>query len=302
MAYQDRKGDSFVVTPYYSGSYWTEYAKFSPSDGQDEVLTLGRAIAISGAAVDPSMRIWQSATSTAMLTFLDLRLGYWIANPCNNPWSGSGPSSSFWIFRELLGWTNSKSEFVHLSDGGHFENLGVYELIRRRVRFIMIIEAAEDKKPNSDNLANMIRLVRRDFGIRMEINTDLLEPDDKNICQAHSAIGTIHYEDFHADADPGYFIFVRSSLTGDESVDIKNYASIDPDFPNNSTTDQFFDERLFECYRALGYHIGTHVFEPASRLFLDADSSEQTYQRCNHNFFVKLKSCEEEIRNGLGGL
>src|SRR5262249_38317097 len=92
LAYQDRKGESFVFTPDYSRSKATGYARFDPPAETSaraieafRNLSLGRAVTISGAAVDPNMRNYQSGGLTALLTVLNLRLGWWIENPSPRP-------------------------------------------------------------------------------------------------------------------------------------------------------------------------------------------------------------------------
>src|SRR5262249_42807374 len=149
LAYQDRKGESFVLTPDYCGSTSTGYARTVPKQGADEptdprALSLGRAITISGAAVDPNMRNYQSPGLTTLLSLLNVRLGWWIQNPWTvdpdheepRRWSADGPWSVSYLLREALGLTRADRDYVHLSDGGHFENTGAYELIRRRCRYV----------------------------------------------------------------------------------------------------------------------------------------------------------------------
>ena len=152
LAWRDRKGESFTLSPLYCGSKGTGYALVG--EGTRKQLTLGRAMSISGAAVDPNMRFYQSASLTAFLTLLNARLGYWIQNPSRwntdpkkRGWTAESPKLANLLFTELLGRTVGKGEFIHLSDGGHFENMGVYELIRRRCRYIVACDAGEDTGP-----------------------------------------------------------------------------------------------------------------------------------------------------------
>ena len=136
LAWRDRKGEAFVLTPLYCGSKGVGYAKVTKETL--ETLTLGRAITISGAAVDPNMSFYQSSALTAFLTIFNARLGYWMQNPLFKGWKAESPSFDHRLIVELFGQTDNKGKFVHLSDGGHFENLGVYELIRRRCRYIVV--------------------------------------------------------------------------------------------------------------------------------------------------------------------
>ena len=291
LAVQDRKGESFVLTPDYCGSQGTGYDRL-PNDAEDHVLanlSLGRAVAISGAAADPNMNFHQSEAQTALMTVLNLRLGWWVENPRRRPretvtpwdrlrsrlyglplrdqqWEARDAHFGAFLVQELLGRTTRDDEYVHLSDGGHFENLGVYELIRRRCRYIVVCDAAEDREDASENLANLMRLVLTDFGIRIEIDTTPIRKQGPDgLSRWHCAIGSIRYDDVDPCAVAGTLVFLRSSLTGDEPADLRNYAVNNPSFPHDSTADQFFTQDQFESYRALGYHIGREVFAEAVR-------------------------------------
>src|SRR5262249_14145996 len=109
-------------------------------------------------------------------------------------------------------------------------------------------------------------------GVRVDIDTSPLRKGPDGLSRWHCAVGTVHYEDVDPQAVSGVLVFLRSSLTGDEPADVRNYSAVTPAFPHHSTVDQFFDEAQFESYRALGYHIGREVFgEAAERL--DRNSS-----------------------------
>ena len=154
LAWQDRKGESFVLTPRYCGSKGVGYARMTEKTREN--LTLGRAITISGAAVDPNMSFYQSSSLTAFLTIFNARLGQWMQNPRFPQWKAEGPKFGDRLVSELFGSTDDKDAFIHLTDGGHFENLGVYELIRRRCRYIIAVDAGEDTDASDDNLAQLI--------------------------------------------------------------------------------------------------------------------------------------------------
>jgi hypothetical protein len=278
LAWSDRKAESFVFSPLHCGARGTGYARVNPlavehaeNTGSDDILTLGRAIAVSGAAVDPNMSYHQSVALSVFLTIFNARLGYWIENPRptsatnDEPWSGKSPRYGDLLFSELLAKTDEKGEFIHLSDGGHFENTGVYELLRRRCRYVIACDATTDRTASDDNLANLVRLARIDFGIRIEINTGplKLQDDDSRICSSHVVIGSIRYDDVDPGQAIGALVYIRTSMTGDEPADILNYAAVNREFPYTTTANQFFDEAQFESYRALGEHVAAVVFEQA---------------------------------------
>jgi hypothetical protein len=263
LAWRDRKGESFVLAPLYCGSKDVGYARVTPQSSEN--LTLGRAIAISGAAVDPNMSFYQTSALTAFLTIFNARLGYWMQNPRVSDWEAGSPQFGGWLLRELFGQTDSKDDYIHLSDGGHFENLGLYELIRRRCRYIIALDAGEDIDASNDNLANLVRLARIDFGVRVELDTRSLQAEGPDrLSRTHVVIGRIHYEDVDNGQVPGILVYVKISMTGDEPSDVQKYARKDPRFPHQPTDlRQSFDEEQFESYRALGDHIARDVFADA---------------------------------------
>jgi hypothetical protein len=259
LAWQERKAESFLLSPLYCGGESTCYRAL-PDDNRD--LTLGRAVAISGAAASPNMGYHSSPPLTALMTVFNARLGWWLQNPGldGGGWRAAGPAPGMLLWRELFSLTNERSAYVYLSDGGHFENLGVYELIRRRCRYIIACDAGADPSYQFQDLANLVRKCRNDFGIRIDIDPSPLKPqapDGRSLW--HCAIGTIHYDDVDARAGRGTLIYIKSSLTGDEPSDVGNFAAQHALFPHQSTADQFFTESQFESYRALGYHVAQRV-------------------------------------------
>ena len=92
---------------------------------------------------------FQTSTTIALLmTLFNVRLGWWVGNP--GPWGTKTyrRSSPRWslirILQEALGLTIDRRSYVYLSDGGHFENLGLYEMVRRRCRIIVVSDAGQD--------------------------------------------------------------------------------------------------------------------------------------------------------------
>ena len=160
--------------------------------------------------------------------------------------------------------TTDWREWVYLSDGGHFENLGIYELVRRRCRFIIACDAGQDGAVTFGDLGNAIEKCRSDFGVDIEIDVSNIRPaPGGTTSEWHCAVGSIRYDRQNRQDVAGTLLYIKSSLTGDEPTDVLRYAAEHPAFPHESTSDQFFDESQFESYRALGYHIAHEVFGPA---------------------------------------
>ena len=274
LDWQERLAESFVLSPLYCGSESTGYQQL-PDDFRRGNMTLGRAVAVSGAAADPNMGHHTSSAVAALMTVFNTRLGWWIENPsrprrswekdASAQWAAESPSFGGLILKELSGQTDSVGRWVHLSDGGHFENLAAYELIRRRCRYVVVSDGGCDPGLEFEDLANLIRKCRTDFGIRIEIDTaPIQKKTSAGSSLWHCAIGKIRYDDIDGGEVPGMLVYVKSSMTGDEPPDLQQYARRDPTFPHQTTADQFFDETQFESYRALGYHVARDVFGEAT--------------------------------------
>jgi len=215
-----------------------------------------------------------------------VRTGYWLKNPRllasdvpradrrrqGGPW--------FYLWAELSGQLYETSDEVFISDGGHIENLGVYELLRRRCRVIVAVDAEADPSMRYPSFITLQRYARIDLGVRINMPWDDIRQKtcgwmgftgdlassaagDKESAakQAkpstgpHVAIGTIEYDG----GETGWLVYIKASLTGDENDYVRDYARRHEWFPHESTGDQFFSEEQFEVYRALGFHIANRL-------------------------------------------
>jgi hypothetical protein len=181
------------------------------------------------------------------------RLGWWLGNPRDpGSWTHSSPGWGLpYLLTELFGATTDSSSFVNLSDGGHFENLGLYELVRRRCLYIIASDASQDPGPAFADLGSAIRKCRTDMGVEIELPLDRMRKlaEDDTVA-AHGTVGAIRYPD----GVVGSLLYIKTTLTRDETVDVLEYSIREPTFPNQSTADQWFDESQFESYRKLGHH------------------------------------------------
>ena len=161
----------------------------------------------------------------------------------------------FALLAELFGSTDDRSRYVYLSDGGHFENLALYELIRRRCRLIVASDAGSDPETRFEDLGNAVRKAYTDFGVEIEIDPTPIKKDpETGLSRSHCAVGTIRYDKLDG-GPPGLLIYLKTSRTGDEPVDVRSYAAENEEFPHQSTADQWFSESQFESYRKLGEHV-----------------------------------------------
>jgi predicted acylesterase/phospholipase RssA len=288
LAWQERKAEAFVLTPVHCGSKGTGFRAL-PDYGEN--LTLGTAATVSGAAASPNMGYHSSPAVTALLTVFNVRLGAWFGNPRQGRWRDQGPLlSGVQLLKELFGRTNRRSGYVYLSDGGHFENLGVYELVRRRCRFVVVVDAGQDGRYDFDDLGGLARKCRSDLGVPIDVDVTSIRPrgaDGRS--QWHCAIGKIRYDSVHPEALPGTLVYLKASLTGDEPSDVLNYASLHPDFPHQTTANQFFTESQFESYRALGYHVAREVFwEALAGVGATAEMGTEAHRRVALDLFANL--------------
>ncbi len=280
LAWQERKAASFLLSSKYCGFQFGKTqgndnpvvavgsrAGFRPTDGyatrdesgDDRGFSLGMAMATSGAAASPNQGYHSQPSLAVLMTFLNIRLGRWSPNPVGDAWNKSSPQFGLaYLLAELTGYSNESRDFVYLSDGGHFENMGVYELVRRRCRVIVAVDCGADPGRAFDDLGNMIRKCRIDFGVEIELDmTKLFGAPPSNLSEECCQIGDIFYDKSRNEA--GVFIYIKPSMLAmrKEAVDLLNYKTGDNAFPQQTTADQWFDESQFESYRKLGFEIGT---------------------------------------------
>jgi hypothetical protein len=257
----EKQSQSFTFSPLHVGNHELGYRHAtnygSDGGGKGTGISLGMALAVSGAAASPAMGMYSTKSRAFLLTLANARLGLWFGNPQDDAtWQSSEPPLGVGpILRELLGLTTDKNPFVYLSDGGHYENLGLWEMVARRCRFIIVSDAGADPQYTFDDLANAVRRIRLDLGVPIlfdPIDVTKKGQDDGN---PHAAIGRIRYAVVDGpDAPDGTILYLKATLSGDEPVDVRNFAAADPMFPHDSTANQFFDEARFESYRMLGFH------------------------------------------------
>ena len=281
-AWLQRKAESFTFTPIHAGSWRLGYVPASLYGGSHGV-TLATAMAISGAAFNPNMGYQSSPLLSLLMTFFNLRLGYWLPNPkrpTSDRWlatqnenflSKSGPSFAlFPLMEELLGKTDDTSRWIELTDGGHFENLGLYEMVLRRVKRIVVVDAGADPECQFEDLGNAVRKIQIDLGVPIDFEgrPDMIEAGDLKMIKGmdlnnrYCAVARIGYHcvdtvtaNMSVDEFDGYLVYIKASLTGREPMDVIQYAKTHKDFPHESTANQFFTEPQFESYRKLGSFI-----------------------------------------------
>jgi hypothetical protein len=250
-----RRADFFLFSKHYCGADSAGYRRTDRYEGGE--THLATALAISGAAASPRMGTSSKSFAAFIMTLLNLRLNRWMPNPT----LPSLPKSIFiwpyYFVKELFGKSKETDWLLNLSDGGHHENLGVYSLVRRGCRYIIASDAGADPAFAMQDLANLMRKLRIDFSIDVEMDLKGLRLDPRTLnTPLHYAVGRIKYPE---NLD-GILLYIKSSLTGVEPEDLLTYRVENGDFPHQDTSDQFFDENQFESYRKLGELIGNALF------------------------------------------
>jgi len=276
LAWQERKAESFTVSPLHSGSCnpqlgYRSSEKYGGVEKEptESGISLGTAMAISGAAASPNMGYHSSPVLGLLMTMFNARLGWWLGNPGPSGKRTYDKDGPFWalqpLIAEVFGLTDDQSSYVYLSDGGHFENLGLYEMVLRRSHLIVVSDAGCDEKCSYEDLGNAIRKIRIDMGIPIEFNMPI-NIFSRLASQAggqYCALACIRYSCVDGpQARDGILVYIKPSFYGNEPRDVYNYAIAHPAFPHESTADQFFTESQFESYRMLGSHIMETVCGP----------------------------------------
>jgi hypothetical protein len=257
LAWQERKAEPFVMTPLACGNPLVSFVPTRFYGDRRSGVSLGTAMAISGAAVSPNQGYHSSPIIGLLLMLFNVRLGWWLGNPRSGPkiYRREGPLLSIRpVLDELAGRTTDTGRYVYLSDGGHFENLGLYEMVRRRCHFILVSDAGSDPAGALEDLGNAVRKIWIDLGVRIAFDRlDLMPRRDPPVDGAYCALGRIGYPE--EGAKEGTLVYVKPGYHGSEPADIRAYAALHREFPHESTSDQWFSESQMESYRALGSHI-----------------------------------------------
>ena len=270
-----RMSASFTFENDRCGGPVTGYVKTSEFEqvATDGKLTLPGMMAISGAAVAPSMGRMTRASFRLLLALFNVRLGVWLPNPRRlkgvedaggntlpqdgrktmealadelNPRSRR-PGARY-LIKEALGINGVDDRFVYVSDGGHWENLGVVELLRRGCTTIICLDASGDPPGQFHTFAGAVELARAELGVEVELDTSDLVPDETGYAKSNCAVGIIRYPN----GTEGKLYLLKTIIARGAPLDVLSFRERDGRFPYHPTSDQLFDDRQFESYRALG--------------------------------------------------
>lgn len=289
--YRTRGGDNFILSPLFCGSDATGYQR--TEQYMRNRMTLPTAMAISGAAVNPNSGVGGQGVTrnfwvSMLLSLLNVRLGYWVRRPEQL----SGPRWTIWLKQFVLFVAQGKSlhpdfynpglssmmkgggredaYYVELSDGGHFDNTALYELVRRRLDVIVISDASADPDFTFADLGNAIERVRVDFGAQIRFGDpdfdiaglipksgeNLIMREKFGIARRGYAIGTIAYDPEHV----GIILYIKPTMVAGLPGDVYAYRAAHAEFPHQPTSNQFFEENQLEAYRELGFQLASDAF------------------------------------------
>jgi hypothetical protein len=295
LVQRDRKGRPLVVLPTVAGDaaalpFAIDGKCFPTKDtGPSDPLTIGEWIGVSGAAAATGSGRRTSASMALLLGLANVRLGRWWRSGLEGEREHGLPR----LFRFLLPtqaylvdelgahFFGTRRPMHYLSDGGHFDNTGIYELLRRErdVKFVVACDCGADPGYRFDDLADLIRLARIDFGIEIEVD----ESATDSLSHLRHVFGTA--EEL-SQPRPGSnkcalllnvfrsaaarrnqlpdmrIVLIKPILIADAPLDVQNYGAMNKEFPQQTTGDQFFDEAQWESYRKLGLEIGRRIFDP----------------------------------------
>ncbi|HYY78593.1 MAG TPA: hypothetical protein VFD04_05325 [Actinomycetes bacterium] len=263
-------------------------------------LTVQAAVAISGAAFASAMGRQAKAFQT-FFALSNARLGAWLPNPAFlygeaiDPGEDPRTARKQWtrprlpwvrrlsyLLREIAGRYPCENRLLFCTDGGHYENLGLVELLRRGCELAYCIDASGDSPPLAATLAEAITLASEELGITIDLHepydlvpgsADALEPKDplaglnSRLSKTAICTGTIHYppEPGFPNGRTGRLVVAKAALTADLPCQLLSYASKNPVFPRDSTSDQWFDQGQFDAYQALGRYLGHQAVDAAER-------------------------------------
>lgn len=220
-------------------------------------ISLSAAVAIAGAALSPSMGRMSRPSLRPLLAALNIRLGVWLPNPLSESARehvGERDSTKFGVTIDQLIWEffghhSAKSNLLYASDGGHYENLGMLELLRRRCKVIYAVDASDDAPGRASTLVQCILLAEAELGCRIDIDVAAFAIRDGHSRPASShATGTIQYPD----GTTGSLHVLKLGVTDRHSSILKEYEAQDPGFPFHATMHQIYSAERFEAYRRLG--------------------------------------------------
>jgi hypothetical protein len=290
------------------GGVFTEEFVARLSRGRRRDFTLPAVVAMSGAAISPSMGKATRPSVRFLLGMANVRLGVWLPNPRRtesfvkmrtslrknvaeglladvkaifrpSQFDADDRTKALesaqvkmrtmprptprYLLKELLGWNSINDKFLYVTDGGHYENLGLVELLRRGCTKVYCFDASGGTQLGS--LGDAIALARSELGVEITFPPGELERlteaeasgehATKGIALARCATGVLRYTRSNPEVT-GKIVYAPTVMTAGLPWDVQAFKRKDDVFPHHSTVDQLFTDQKFEAYRVLGYYAG----------------------------------------------
>ena len=239
-------------------------------------LTTMMAVGLSGAAVSPAMGRFKVGPVSMLLAFANVRLGMWVPNPRyaaelarsgrRLPRPGLG-----YLLKEFLGFHDHSDLFLYVTDGGHWENTALVELLRTaHHREIVCIDADSGPGNLAGSISQAIDLAALECYAQVAIRLDVLRSDtDPSPGRDYSPrsvnLGLIRREDGDEER-LSVLWYAKPALTEDMPPTLLAYREVDPSFPRVNTVNQFFHVAQFAAYRDLGRFNATQILAARSVL------------------------------------
>lgn len=248
---------TYLPTPHFNHSLRGEPDRTAE---QDKGLGLGTAMTVSGAAASPNSGYHSRPATAFLMTLFNVRLGLWAPNTrLPSPRAGlTAAEQRRALLNDLRGNSSLDGKAIYLSDGGHFDNLGLYEMLRRRCTFIVVVDAAHDPHCSFADLGQSLRKAAIDLGATVSLTATRIGPrkegvDNKDLLGL--ALGEISYPAAEGqEAAKGQLLYVKPTWLAKLPMDVRAYGAAEKEFPQQPTSDQWFSESQFESYRSLGTH------------------------------------------------
>ncbi|HYX97557.1 MAG TPA: hypothetical protein VE823_21065 [Geodermatophilus sp.] len=254
-------------------------------------LTLPSMMAISGAAISPTMGRFTLPALRLLMALANLRLGVWIPNPFRGGGTAAPPSrghslvrrvgralaagwrepGGLYVLKEAIGLAGTRGRFIHVSDGGHWENLGLVELIRRRCTHMIVVDASVGGRSPLQDIARAAALARSDLGAEVRLDPAATLPSvATGRAEEPVAVGSVTYPD----GSMGVIYYARSVLWDGVPMDLAVFREKDHQFPQHPTFNQLFSGEQFDAYRALGWEVAAALAQRANVPLDQFDSGE----------------------------
>jgi hypothetical protein len=230
-------------------------------------------MATSGAAFASAMGRMSKGSTNALMAALNIDLGIWLPNPrLVEDRNTTFPKVRFgYLFKEILGWYDPYDRYVFVADGGHWENLGLVELLRRRTATILCIDASGDQVGAFTTLRQAVELATLELpDVVADVdltNLSSIVSRDGNLPSGIVATLTVTYRGPGTGTSQGVIHYAKAQVAGDLDIALRRFAKADRRFPNYSTGDQFLTDaqfaQLVELGRAAGDRLAVLAESPA---------------------------------------